>query len=77
MAKLEPIHEEIIKLLQSKGACYARPATSAEIGDALNVSPSYVRQRISQLCAWRLVGVRRGPGGGYYVRGRDARWSLS
>jgi len=65
---LADIHEEILKILSTREASYARPTTSEEIGAALNVSPSYVRERMSALRKRNLVGVRRGRGGGYYVR---------
>jgi DNA-binding IscR family transcriptional regulator len=40
---------------------------SAEIGEILKVTPSYIRSQLSQLVKIKLVGVRRGNGGGYYM----------
>jgi DNA-binding IscR family transcriptional regulator len=72
MEPSDGILEEIVTLLSRRGTSYARPATSVEIGRELNVSPSYVRECSSRLRAEHLVGVRRGPGGGYYVVGEAA-----
>ncbi|MCL6450618.1 MAG: Rrf2 family transcriptional regulator [Acetobacteraceae bacterium] len=66
--KLNGIHEEIVKVLSCRAASYARPSSSDEIGRALNVSPSYVRGCIRPLVELRVVGVRRGRGGGYYLK---------
>lgn len=67
MEPSQGILEEILTLLRRRGTSYARPATSIEIGIELNVSPSYVRECSARLQARHLVGVRRGPGGGYYI----------
>jgi DNA-binding IscR family transcriptional regulator len=67
MAELTPIHEEILRILKQKDSSYACPVRSQEIGDALNVSPSYVREMTALLQGLDLVRVRRGRGGGYYL----------
>ena len=65
---LLPIHEEILRILCLRQASYAAPIPSAELAVALNVAPSYVRQQVALLRAMKMVGVRRGRGGGYYLR---------
>ena len=65
---LMPIHEEILRILTARKASYATPIPSEELATALNVAPSYVRQQVAVLRAMRVVGVRRGRGGGYYLR---------
>jgi predicted transcriptional regulator len=67
MAELTPIHEEILRILKQKDSSYACPVRSQEIGDALNVSPSYVREMTALLQGLDLVRVRRGRGGVYYL----------
>lgn len=67
--KMEPLHEEILKILRSKNSSYARPMTSREIGARLNITPCYIRRQLGVLINYRLVGVRRGSGGGYYLTG--------
>ncbi|NMB12414.1 MAG: Rrf2 family transcriptional regulator [Firmicutes bacterium] len=67
MAELTPIHQEILRILKQKDSSYASPVRSQEIGDALNVSPSYVREMTALLRGLGLVQVRRGRGGGYYL----------
>ena len=67
MAELTPIHEEILRILKQKDSSYACPVRSQEIGDALNVSPSYVREMTALLQGLDLVRVRRGRGGGDYL----------
>lgn len=64
---MDRIHEEIYHLLISHRATYARPLNSNEIGHALNVTPSYVREQAGLLIRLNMVAVRRGRGGGYYV----------
>ncbi|NLA57485.1 MAG: AsnC family transcriptional regulator [Firmicutes bacterium] len=67
MAELTPLHKEILRILIEKDSSYARPVRSQEIGEALNVSPSYVREMTTLLQDRDLVRVRRGRGGGYYI----------
>jgi len=64
---LMTIHHEIIRVLQENQATYVNPVTSEMIGDALNITPSYIREQILMLQKMNLVGVRRGPGGGYFI----------
>ena len=80
--QLLPIHEEILRILSVRQASYAAPIPSVELATALNVAPSYIRQQVALLRAMKVVGVRRGRGGGYYLRrpsavsataGRDGR----
>lgn len=66
---LRRIHLEILRVLKERGSSYAQPVSSTEIGRELNVAPSYVREQVMALQGRRLVRVRRGPGGGYYVDG--------
>ena len=61
------LHKEILRILEEKDSSYARPVRSQEIGEALNVSPSYVREMTTILQDRGLVRVRRGRGGGYYI----------
>lgn len=65
--RLGPIHQEILRLLIQHQASYARPLSSAELGLALRVTPSYVREQARLLRRRRLLSVRRGRGGGYYL----------
>ncbi|HHV94527.1 MAG TPA: AsnC family transcriptional regulator [Firmicutes bacterium] len=67
MTELTPLHKEILRVLIEKDSSYARPVRSQEIGEALNVSPSYVREMTTLLQDRDLVRVRRGRGGGYYI----------
>ncbi|AIF53652.1 Rrf2 family transcriptional regulator [Pelosinus sp. UFO1] len=61
------LHEEVLRLLAQQETSYAKPMNSQEIGEILKVTPSYIRSQLSQLVKVRLVRVRRGNGGGYYV----------
>lgn len=65
--RLGPIHEEILRLLIQRQASYARPVSSAELGMELRVAPSYIREQARLLRRCKLVSVRRGRGGGYYL----------
>lgn len=65
---LSAIHTEILRLLRNQGATYAYPVSSDEMGERLNVTPSYIREQIRILQALNLIGVRRGRGGGYYLK---------
>ena len=67
MTELTPLHKEILRILEEKDSSYARPVRSQEIGEALKVSPSYVREMTSILQDRGLVRVRRGRGGGNYI----------
>lgn len=61
------LHEEVFKLLTRQETSYSKPMNSQEIGERLQVTPSYIRSQLSQLVKMKQVGVRRGNGGGYYV----------
>ncbi|MEW6047140.1 MAG: Rrf2 family transcriptional regulator [Bacillota bacterium] len=65
--RLGAIHEEILQLLIQREASYARPLSSTELGLLLRVAPSYIREQVSLLRRRKLVSVRRGRGGGYYL----------
>lgn len=62
------LHQEIVLLLHKKATSYAWPMNSREIGDMLQVTPSYVRSQLSQLVKEGVIAVRRGNGGGYYIK---------
>lgn len=64
---------EICFLLAEKGTSYAHPLNSQQIGAALKVTPSYIRSQLSRLVKEGLVGVRRGNGGGYYIKREDGQ----
>ncbi len=66
MGKMPLIQREIIRLLQNKGATYAHPLKSKEMGEKLNVTPSYIREQAKLLEKKGVIAVRRGPGGGYF-----------
>lgn len=66
--RISVIHEEILKVLRKNKATYARPISSDEMGETLNVTPSYIREQIKVLQKLDLIGVRRGRGGGYYIK---------
>lgn len=65
--KFTVIQKEIIKVLSIKGASYALPVTSGELGETLNVTPSYIREQAKVLERRGVLAVRRGPGGGYFI----------
>lgn len=64
---LKPIQEEILRTLEAMDTSYAHPASSEELGKALNVTPSYIRKQIKTLVQAGIVTARRGIGGGYYL----------
>ncbi len=64
---LRPVQWEILRALTELGATYAAPASSEEIGQRLNLNPSYVRRQVRELISMNLAAVRRGNGGGYYL----------
>ncbi len=73
---LMQIHREIVECLKDNEATFAHPLSSEELGKIINVTPSYVRERMQLLVALDMVGVRHGRGGGYYIirkRGSRAR----
>lgn len=68
MSTLQPIHREILKILRKHNTTYASPMTSEELGEFLHVTSAHVRRQLKPLIEMGLVDVRRGPGGGYYLR---------
>ncbi len=66
---MRSIHQEIIKALKSHNARYAHPLNSATLAKLLHINPSYARLQAASLRD--LVGVRRGKGGGYYLKGQE------
>lgn len=64
----KPIYDEIIRHLKASDATFNCPSSSDQIGGLLNVTPSYVRLVVQRLVAKGKVCVRRGRGGGYYLR---------
>jgi predicted transcriptional regulator len=67
---LAVVHEEILRTLSEARASYAHPINSTEVARALNLTPSYVREQVQVLRSLALVDVRRGRGGGYFLRTR-------
>lgn len=68
MPKLTYLQEEILKILQQVNARYSKPLNSFELAKHLNITPSYIRQTILALKKYYRVGVRRGSGGGFFLR---------
>lgn len=62
------IHKEIIKILKRYQATYASPLNSETVGQELNVTPSYIREQAKALQIFNIIGVRKGRGGGYYLK---------
>lgn len=62
------VQREILGVLARAGASYAAPLSSEAIGRRLKLTPSYVRRQMKALIVCGLVLVRRGNGGGYYLR---------
>lgn len=67
MKKLTSLQQEIVNILVKCDADYARPVNSRELGETLRVSPSYIREQVKDLLESKLISVRRGPGGGYFL----------
>lgn len=65
------LHQEIISLLGKEKSSYAAPVNSEYLGQKLRISPSYVRTQMCSLIKAKLVAVRRGNGGGYYLIGGE------
>lgn len=65
---LRSVQREILHILVEMQASYATPVSSEAIGLRLNLNPSYVRRQVRELIRLGLAGVRRGNGGGYYLR---------
>lgn len=73
MKEITLIQKEIIRLLQKKGATYAHPLKSKDLGAKLNVTPSYIREQAKVLEKKGVIAVRRGPGGGYFFLPQDQK----
>lgn len=73
MRELSILQLEVRDLLAREHTSYAQPLNSEYIGRALNITPSYIRRQLTRLVKERLIGVRRGNGGGYYIIGEDLR----
>lgn len=63
------LQDEIIKVLKESKASYRSPLSSYELAERLNITASYIRQNIIKLKKIKYVGVRRGSGGGFFLRG--------
>jgi biotin operon repressor len=61
------IQESLLTLLKERHATYAHPVNSQTLSEVLNITPSYVREQMSELQKEGIVSVRRGPKGGYYI----------
>lgn len=61
------VEKRILELMADRKPVYAHAMTSEEIGEALNLTPSYVREKMRTLVKRSLIQVRRGPKGGYYL----------
>lgn len=59
---------QILELLAKGKATYAEPVVSRILGTHLNITPSYIRRKMRPLQEKGIVGVRRGKGGGYYLK---------
>ncbi|MGE5507515.1 MAG: Rrf2 family transcriptional regulator [Chitinophagales bacterium] len=68
MLQLAVVHQEILRALTETQASYAHPVCSVALARRLNLTPSYVREQAQVLRALNLVEVRRGRGGGYFLR---------
>ena len=66
------LHKEIINTLVTHHASYSSPLSSREIAGVLNLNPSYLRLQI--LFLRRIVGVRRGKNGGYFLKREVEKW---
>jgi DNA-binding IscR family transcriptional regulator len=68
MSKLTFLQEEIMRVLREREARYSNPVSSYELAQRINITPSYIRQNIIKLKKLNVVGVRRGGGGGFFLR---------
>jgi DNA-binding IscR family transcriptional regulator len=67
MYRLSFLQQEIIKELTRSSACYRSPISSFELARVLNVPPAYIRRNITKLKQAKMVGVRRGLRGGFFL----------
>ena len=75
LGMLKNIHKEIINILAAHNASYSDPLSSGEIAKVLSVNPSYLRLQI--LLLKKIVGVRRGKKGGYFLKKEVKLWLQS
>ena len=66
--KFSSLEKEILATLKLKETSYANPMPSYELGKKLNVSPAHIRSVIRNLKNLEIIGVRKGPGGGYFLQ---------
>ncbi len=66
--KWSDLQYQMLEILANKRATYAEPVVSKVLGDMLNITPSYIRRKMQPLHEEGIVGVRRGKGGGYYLK---------
>lgn len=69
MYRLTTLQGEIVKVLKENNATYRSPLSSYELAKRLNITASYIRQNIIKLKKIKYVGVRRGSGGGFFLKG--------
>lgn len=67
MYRLSFLQQEIIKELTRCNACYRSPISSFTLSRTLNVTPAYIRRNITKLKQVKMVGVRRGLRGGFFL----------
>lgn len=67
-SKMSNLEKEILTILKREDTSYATPLTSYELGKRVNVSPAHIRSVIRNLSNLGIVGVRKGPGGGYFLQ---------
>ena len=73
IAEFITIHDQVVRCLMNLDTSYAHPISSQHLGELLNVTPSYIRERMRALIDLKLVGVRRGRGGGYFLNMGERR----
>jgi len=69
---LKTIHKEIINLLAMNKASYSQPLTSRKMAEILHVNPSYLR--LQMMVLKKIIGVRRGKHGGYFLKEDVQQW---
>jgi DNA-binding IscR family transcriptional regulator len=67
MDNFTTLEQEVLLLLARQQSSYANPISSEQIGKELNITPSYIRSQLGRLIDAKMVGVRRGNKGGYYI----------
>lgn len=74
--KLSSLEKGILTILKLEETSYANPMPSYELGKRLKVSPAHIRNVIRNLTNLELVGVRKGPGGGYFSQKEVLKWKM-